>query len=128
MHLTPATLLVAFMFSGQLPQPPDKQITPADHVVAAYRDLQTLGPNVRPYIRYLSLYTIPAKDRDLAWRVLSGHINGLSTEPDLVAPAIVPGTSGALLRVNIEDYSWSAKLWEQLAEVDPFFHAQIEIE
>lgn len=120
--MTTAFLLVAFSF-GQIPLSGNPS-SPAGQVEAAYRDLLTLPANVQPYIRYLTLYNVPADKRQLPWRVMSGHVNGLSREPDIVAPVQI----GNLIRLNIQDYGWSKELWEKLAEADPYFHAFITVE
>jgi hypothetical protein len=89
------------------------QVPPADLVSAAARDLETLPVQVRPYTRYLTT-------NDHA--VLSGHLNGLSRETEIVRPQPL----GGLLRLNLLDYGWTPELWDSLAEVDPWHHVKVE--
>lgn len=94
-------------------------------VAASARDLSTLPPAVRPSIRYLSLANLPQAERASAAKVLSGHVNALSTEPDLVP---LPLVQGSLLRINLEDYAWQKGTWEALADADPYFHVRTQVE
>jgi len=99
---------------------------PADAVAAAWYDVRTLPPELRPRTRYLSLYNLPSRERTEAARVLSFHANSLSREPDIVPPALL--ADGTLLRVNLSDYGWDADTWEKLAQADPYFHTAVETE
>lgn len=90
-------------------------------VAASARDLSTLPPAVRPSIRYLSLANLPQNERASAARVMSGHVNALSTEGDIVPLQLI---QGVLLRVNLEDYAWKRGTWESLADSDPYFHVK----
>lgn len=108
------TLVLALLFA----QPALAQ-APVDAIAQAHADLLKLPPEIRQHVRYLSLYNLPALERPKAIQVLAGHCNGLSREADLTPPAIVPGTHGALLRVNLLDYRWSVETWEKLE--DPYF-------
>ncbi len=98
---------------------------PADAVLHAVRDMETLPADARTYVRYLTLYNIPAKALATEIKVLNGHLQHLSREPDLQPGYLVPGSGGTLLRVNIQDYGWSVKTWEALANEDPYFHVDI---
>lgn len=122
-------------------------LTPADMVVFAQRDLDALSPrsgtasavDIRPHIRYLALFNTAEEGRQGYARLLAGHLNGLNLEPALVplgtdprfplgAITIVPDTRGSLLRINIDDFGWDPNTWEQLAQVDPFFHVFLQVE
>ncbi len=103
----------------------DRPLSPADAIEQAHADLLRMNTG-RDRVRYLSLYKFPLKERDLPALVLSGHCNHLSSEPIITRPAAVPGSAGALLRVNLDDYGWSASVWEKLT--DPYFTATIETE
>ncbi len=92
---------------------------------AAMKDAESLPPKSAHYVRYLALGHIEPGQRESAYLVLSGHCQHLSTAPDIVRPVIVPGTAGALLRLDLRDYNWSVKTWEQLAEADPYFHLRV---
>ncbi len=94
-------------------------------VAAAVADVRGQPKHLQAYTRYLSLRHIPAAERPGAYLVLCGHVHHLSTTPDIVRPALVPGTAGALLRLNLKDYGWSVSLWEKLARADPYFHLRV---
>lgn len=96
-------------------------MTPAECVVVAWKDAEKIPPTVQPYIRYFTLGEIPQIDRDEKAKVLSGHVNHLSTEQDLQPVAVVPECDGAVLRIDIRDYGWTTDLWERLV-IEPYFH------
>lgn len=98
---------------------------PADVVMRAAADAARLPAGVALRTRYLSLHNLPEEDRAWCVRVLGGHLNLLSREPDIVRP----GQVGLLLRINLDDYGEAfARAWEQLAEAEPYFHATVEVE
>lgn len=114
----------AMIVAAILTQAEARPLTPADAISQAHADLTRLPPDIRPHMRYLSLYSLPLLERPKAIQAIAGHCNVLSREIDLTPPAIVPGTQGSLLRVNLLDYGWDAATWEKLA--DPYFTAIIE--
>ena len=105
--------------SGQV-QPP----APADAVVLALRDVRQQPAQLRGQTRYLSLGHVSEAERGILIRVLGYHCNALSREADIVLPAVVPGTGGTLLRLNLSDYDWPADVWDKLQ--DPMFHVKIQ--
>lgn len=105
----------AILISLSLTQTPDQSAAAA--IAAANADLARLPASVRISTRYLSLHTIPEKDRPEATRVLAGHVQHLSRASDITRPGSVAG--GTLLRVNLLDYGWTPELWERLH--DPYF-------
>lgn len=102
-------------------QPDQRPLTPADAISAAHAD-SAKSPSA--YTRYFSLYSIPTEERPDYIRALNGHCNGLSREVDTKPLYIVPGTQGALLRLNLLDYQWDSSVWEKL--IDPYFTAVVE--
>lgn len=58
-------------------------------------------------------------------RQFSGHCNQLSLEQEIYPLEIVPNTEQSLVRINLLNYGWNAKVWEQLADVDPYFHVKL---
>lgn len=108
-----------------LTPPAERLLTPADAVLQAWADVQTLPPEVQEYTRYLTCFNEPEKDRPVTARVLNGHVNGLSRASDLPQALVVPDTCGSLLRVNLLDYEIDVKVWEQLADADPYFHVRV---
>lgn len=95
---------------------------PAEAVSAAAADVARLPAELRQSVRYLSLHAVPVKERPEFLKVLSFHVNSLSRESDLVLPAVV---SPDVIRVNMADYLWERSVWEKLASLDPYFHANI---
>ena len=96
--------------------------TPTTAVLAAHRDAASLGVAAQD-CRYLSLYNVPAKQRTDVLNALSFWCNSLSREAEIIKPVLV---APDLVRINLDDYGWSRKVWEKLAERDSYFHAQIE--
>ncbi len=130
--MTLATL--AGQGSAQLP------LTPAGHTSIAAADAVKLGPTA-VYARYLSLYNVRgAKDKRLAWEVLSAHVNRLSLQPLIVPPVLILEDGSvrywplvapedwehlALLRLDLLAYGWKVSTYDKLATLDPFFHTPL---
>lgn len=100
--------------------------SPVEVIGQALTDVRSLAPEQRPHVRYLSLYSIPAPDRERWQKLLAFHCNSLSRESDLISPVVIPHTQGGLLRIDLRDYDWSRETWESLATSDPYFHATIQ--
>lgn len=98
---------------------------PSEAVAAALVDASKLPASVRVTSRYLSLYNVPAAYQEEVLRVLVFQINSLSRESAVYRSTVVaPG----LVRVNLLDYGIDPKVWEKLAETDPYFHVQVEFD
>jgi hypothetical protein len=121
MRWTAALLLLASPLSAAEPI----VLSPADGVALAAGDILRVPIADRYTTRFIWLGHLSPKARESLTRVLAGHINGLSTEPDISLPVAVPGTAGALLRINCEDYGegYWFKVFERLKDEDPYFHA-----
>jgi hypothetical protein len=96
---------------------------PGAALAAALADCRRLPTDVRTQARYLSLENLPEDYRPEALKVLAFQVNSLSRSPDLVAPKVV---SAGLVRVLLVDYGWDRKVWEKLADVDPYYHVQVK--
>lgn len=114
-----SAVFLAFAFL----QPDAKLLSPADSILAAHADLVKL-PGNREYVRYLSLYNIPAEKRETIIRNLNGRCNLLSRQVDIKPVQIVPNTHGSLVRINLLDYDWNVAVWEGL--IDPYFSTVVE--
>ena len=92
---------------------------PSAALAAAVADARKLTPDARTRARYLydPYYLIERK------KVFDFWANSLSREVDLVKLVAV---GAGVLRADLADYGWDAKVWEKLADADPYFHAQIE--
>lgn len=98
----------------------EKPMAPYEVIHQVHADLVKLPLEARHNLRYLSLYNNNSfEERVKDIKALSGHCNGLSREVDSTAVAIVPNTSGTLLRINLDDYQWDTTVWEKLE--DPYF-------
>lgn len=98
--------------------------SPAAAVVAARLDAQR-QPKLAHDYRYLMRSPLDRTGQELATflKVLAFHVNGLSSESEIVRPVLV---SPDLFRISLLDYGESfAKTWEKLAANDPYFHAQL---
>jgi len=111
---------------GMAQEPAAPPWKPPDSVRWAAADAARAGPGSRGRLRYLDLGAVPPAERPDLIQTLAGHLNSLSREPELVPPVVVPGTGGALLRINLDDYGWPDQIWESLAEVSPYHHARIK--
>ncbi len=123
---------------------PVSMATPGEDAVrVAYQDAQTIPDGTRQHCRWLHLPWQAAEKKLFWWRVVAGHINALSRESLIVAPAIVfadgesrlaaqvrPADWGkvALVRINLLDYRIDPRIWDKLAEQDPHFHILLQQE
>jgi cytochrome c553 len=96
-------------------------------LAAVSADLRRLPEGARISARYLRLDNIPADDREKAYQAIAGHLQHLSTATDITPPAVVQGTAGALLRLNLDDYYIAAATWERLADADPYDHVKLNV-
>lgn len=114
------TAIAMTLTLGQVEQP----LTPADAISAAHADLSRLPVELRPFVRYASLYNVAPSKRASTLAVLAGHANSLSREPDLTRPVSIVG--GQLARMVLKDYRWDRATWERFS--DPYFSVTIETE
>ncbi len=101
---------------------PVSATSPALAVQAALADARRQPRTVVKDCRYLSLYGVPVKLRAEFLLVLSFHCNSLSREAEIVRPLLV---APDLVRISLLDYGIDPKVWDKLAEHDPYFHAQL---
>lgn len=101
--------------------------SPADAVSSAHADLQKVPERDRPFVRYHSLYHVPAKDRETFLKVHSFQVNSLSrkarlrrSQDALAAPDLV--------RLDVRDFGWDPKTYDKLSEADPYFHVLVQVE
>lgn len=96
---------------------------PAAAVAFAHADCAKLPEDTAKRTRYFSLYAIPEKSRAEFARIVDFHVNMLSREAHIQpCRRVTPD----LLAVDIEDYTWDAKVWERLVTEEPYFHAIVE--
>jgi len=118
---------VIFLFFGFLPLS-GSDLATAQAVRLAAADLASLHADARLEVRYFTLYNTPSSMRQDCIRVLAGHCNGLSREPDIVKLGVVPGTDSTLIRFVLSDFGWTRETWDKLADSEPYFHVQLEAE
>ena len=113
---------------------------PAEAMLLAWQDIQTVAPDDQPYIRYLALDDLTAAKRKRTWRAAAGLLNALSLSRRIVSPALI-GTEGkpvnwrqivkdeewgaiALMRVDLRHYRQTAEQWDKLSDprLEPVFH------
>ncbi len=94
---------------------------------AAVTDLQAIDERDRPFMRFFSFADTPLPAMDCASEGmmlnpmaylhggLNKFINSVSRGPRLAAVKPVEGTDGALVRIDIRDYGWSADDWTALS-------------
>lgn len=102
---------------------------PASELAAAVGDLSR---NVAPVdwraTRYVSIYHVTEQQRDEHLAVLSFVLNSVSRQARLIAPAVVDGTRGSLVRINLDDFKLPADTWEALvADREPYWHITTEV-
>lgn len=102
--------------------------TPAEMIRTAARDVATIRsqPGTALGVRYLDLSSIPPAGREHSYLVLSGHMQHLSRSSLIIRPKVVPGSGGSLLRIDLADYGLPTKTWEQLSDIDPYYHLRLK--
>lgn len=97
---------------------------PAEAVIAAKKDLETIPEADRHDIRYLTDYHIPEKKRSSFEKVLRFHLNSLSRNPRLTNPTVA---AFDLYRIRLSDYRISPSVYEKLVKApEPYFHVTVE--
>lgn len=116
------------------PAPAELLYGPNSAVVFATGDMLTLPVEIRPYVRYISLYNIPKAKRKEYAATLSFVVNSLSTRRRIYIPEFVGASDETLIRLNISDYEWTPEAWEKLGlkgsgvhpQPEPYFHMFID--
>lgn len=99
--------------------------SPAEAVAAAHRDCARLPEADRVHQRYLSLYFASDAKVQAEWkRVLDFWSNSLSREAE---PALLAPVTPSLWRLDLRAYQMPARVWEKLADADPYFHARVKV-
>jgi hypothetical protein len=93
-----------------------------------HADLAALPESDRCHYRYLDFHNVQSvKDRLRFKKILDGHLQHLSREPDLV-PLVYCDPRTLVVRLDLRDYGLDPKVYEKLAEADPYYHVKIERE
>lgn len=95
----------------------------ADVVGAALADARQLPADAATNTRYLDARHLPPAERRELYAVVSYHVNGLSRESKRVAPRKV---NEWLWAVDLTDYRWDAKVWEDLKRVNHYFAIKVQ--
>lgn len=97
-------------------------------VSAAVSDLGDIAERDRPFIRYFSFAHLPLPEVDCSREGalrnpmhyfhagLNKFINSVSRASPLQRVAPVPGTDGALVRIDIRDFGWTVNDWRAMTE------------
>jgi serine/threonine protein kinase/succinate dehydrogenase flavin-adding protein (antitoxin of CptAB toxin-antitoxin module) len=88
-------------------------------------DLEKANERDRRFLRYFTLthlYNAGLSEDELqSYRHgLSKLVNSLSWGRKIVAPQPVAGTAGTVLRIDLRDYKWSEKIWDQIQAANPY--------
>src|SRR6266851_5636145 len=87
-------------------------------------DLERINPRHRRFMRYFTLTHLynagrPAQDLQLHRQALAKLVNSLSWHPRIALPrAIDPAET--VLRIDLRDYQWSARLWDRVLAFYPY--------
>lgn len=97
--------------------------SPEKAAAFAAADLARLNPAGRTHARYLSLYVVPEADLARWGKVLDFWVNGFSREAELTPLVRVRPD---LLRLDLRAYGIDPKVWENLANVEPYFTVRLK--
>src|SRR5262249_20562841 len=87
-------------------------------------DLEGFDPSKRPSLRYFTithLYNAGLSEDDLqVYRLgLAKLVNSLSSGPRVVVPEPI-GLNKTVFRIDLRDYRWDKKAWEQVMDAYPY--------
>lgn len=118
-----ASILAAQMIAAQpVPAKAADPVAFPTIVAAAVSDARSSG--LPGNVRYLSAAHLSPAGRRALYDVISVHVNLLSRGPDRVAPRKV---NEWLWAVDISDYQWNAKVWEDLKRVNHYFCIKVQV-
>lgn len=103
----------------------EQLLSPAAVVLLAHSDIRHLPEAEAVTTRYLWLPNLPALEANTFQRVLAGHVNQLSRASDLVP---LRRLGKQIVAVNLNDYHWSASVWDDFAKKDHTFYATVTTE
>ncbi len=104
--------------------------SPNSSVLFAKNDINKVRLEDRQYMRYFSIYNVPA-DKRLAYKqTLSFLINSLSRRKTIIVPTVVKESEGTVLRIDLRDYDIPSTAWDKLGKngsgvrpkPEPYFH------
>jgi hypothetical protein len=98
---------------------------PNEALAAAVKDAKTLPSGTAPFARYLTTYALRERDKAEFNHALAFHVNSLSREAELARLTVV---APDLYRLDVRDFGWDAKVYERLADADPWFHVRLKTE
>jgi hypothetical protein len=126
--LTLTLTLIWTVMLAAAPEPVAQILLPAGALAMAAADIARVDAPLRESMRYLWVPPhVGQKDLDTVYRVLCGHCNSMSREPDIVPLFIVPGSGSRLFRLSLKDYRWDRKVWESFANMpDPYFYDLVD--
>jgi hypothetical protein len=124
-----AATAAALALAAQDDAPKDAEPLPiAEMLRLCHADAKRLDATTQRHVRYLDLhYLTDKKEREKYARILSGHINGLSREPDITKSVAVDAGLW-VLRIDLREYRIDPTVYEKLADADKFYHAQVVVE
>jgi mono/diheme cytochrome c family protein len=100
--------------------------TRGERMLSIATDLAGLPERDHPFVRYMSFAATPLAKIDCAdsgarrnpmvflHGALNKFINSVSRGPRVVAVTPVTGTEGAVVRIDLRDYGWTAEIWAAL--------------
>lgn len=95
--------------------------SPKTSVERACVEIDKIPEVDRPFVRFQSLYAISPKDRLEFVRTYAFVVNSLSRKARLRKPSdllVAPD----LIRLDLRDFKWDTKVYDRLAEIDPYYH------
>jgi WD40 repeat protein/mono/diheme cytochrome c family protein len=100
--------------------PIGRKLTERDVYKIVQADREMLPARQRPYMRYLSVAHL--SERTLYRHALAKLLNSLSWHPRLTVPT--PLADGAVFRLDLRHYRWTARQWDRLVATYPYAHAE----
>lgn len=133
--LTPAETATPQVSTAVVEEPETRAVLPEfvggsfeDMISAAVVDLGAIADQDRRHMRYFSFAHLPMPDVDCTQEGvfrnpmhyfhagLNKFINSVSRATTIQQVAPVPGTDGALVRIDLRDFGWSSDDWRALSE------------
>ena len=95
-------------------------------------DLLSVSKENRPFTRYVTFHPVANAVGNDGRSIFSDEeikihrkgfvklINSVSYNYDIVIPADVAGSDGAIMRINLRDYAISTSVWDEVVKGDPY--------
>jgi mono/diheme cytochrome c family protein len=111
----------------QVPMPIFTSGTRSERMLAVVKDISAINERDREFYRYFSFANTPFSEVDCSQTgarrnpmfylhaAFNKFVNSVSTGPRVVPITSLEGTEGAIVRIDMRDYGWTAEMWDAIS-------------